>query len=136
MNKMLYDPASGVFTAKVFTETEVIDHTDNHDGRKWLNGLYDMDTQFLDIPSLSVVNKTTPSIIVDKTNITANGVDKATISGIPVGTIVKEPYANRNNRWMVIDDGLLEFTTNIPSYYKLVFINGYYLKMEVTIVAT
>ena len=68
---------------------------------------------------------------VDKYTLAADGVDKVTITGIPVGTTYTIDYHTE----LIIDDGILEFTTDIPDRYVLVFRELKHLKEEVILVA-
>jgi hypothetical protein len=54
------------------------------------------------------------TISIDKTTMTADGVDVATISNLPNPSRVKV-----NNQIITIEDGLLELTFDLPGTYKV-----------------
>ena len=89
-------------------------------------------TQYVDIDDNNIVKDKVPMpLAVSKTTLTADGIDMVTISNIPIGTL----YVNDSVEF-IIDDGILEFTTDIPRNYSLNFSGAKYLPEEVILVAT
>ncbi|WP_428398311.1 hypothetical protein [Marinobacter salarius] len=68
---------------------------------------------------------------VDKTTLTADGVDETVISGIPAGTSVNWPDGQVDD----ITDGEVRFSVDLPGTYPLRFSAISYLDQEVTIEA-
>ena len=83
-------------TVLITNETDIKDTTHYHDG----NG---------------IVSRGDSGITVDKISIEANGVEVATFSSIPVGTMVGG---------VIVNDGVLEYTTNSLGMNRLVFVNN------------
>lgn len=88
-------------------------------------------TQIVDIATGEPVQKS--SIALPGTvAIAADGVDVASVSGIPVGCIVK----GLNNLMSIIDDGVFEYVTDIPGSYDFIFSHTLYIDTTVTINAS
>ena len=68
---------------------------------------------------------------IDKTEILANGIDVATITGIPVGSSV----AIDSEAWAV-DDGVFELTVDTPGEYRISISCWPYLDKELIIHAS
>jgi len=74
-----------------------------------------------DINTPIITDKLVNTSSIDKTTITADGVDIATISSIPVGSTVTftTPIASNPIDPVVVSDGLLEFTSTSYGIYTL-----------------
>ena len=78
-----------------------------------------------------IVDKAAFSLTINKTEITADGIDEAIISGIPAGTTVTWPDSQSDE----VTDGVVEFAVDLPGNYTLTFTAIPYLDQEVTIEA-
>jgi len=95
----------------------------------YLEGEGDGDSQY--VKDGVITDRPSMSLSVDKTTITANGTDEATISNIP-----SETTATCEGESLTIDDGELVFTTDTAGTYTITFECWPYLDEEVTINAT
>ena len=78
-----------------------------------------------------IVDKAAFSLTINKTEITADGIDEAIISGIPAGTTVTWPDSQSDE----VTDGVVEFAVDLPGNYTLTFTAIPYLDQEVVIEA-
>ena len=78
-----------------------------------------------------IVDKAAFSLTINKTEITADGIDEAIISGIPAGTTVTWPDSQSDE----VTDGVVEFAVDLPGNYTLTFTAISYLDQEVVIEA-
>ena len=79
----------------------------------------------------SLSDKATPSFAFDVVTIDADGIDTATISGIPAYTLVTWP----DGETAEISDGVLEFAVDLAGTYTFTIDSVQHLKQEVTIEA-
>ena len=93
-------------------------------------GPYGGDTYYVDGVVLS---RSAMSISLDKTGITANGTDKATISNCPEDA---EVFSNGDSIGIVGADGLVEITSTVPKTINLEIILFPYLNWTGVINAT
>lgn len=93
----------------------------------------DLDADYIDVSGgfdvLSV--KASPSFSFDLPSIQADGIDTATISGLPAHTLVTWPDGEVTE----INDGLLEFAVDLAGSYAFIIDAVQYTKQEVTIEA-
>ena len=94
-----------------------------------MEGTADDDTQY--VKDGVITDRPSMNLSVDKTTITANGADEATISNIPSGAT-----ATCEGESLTIDDGELVFTADTAGIYTIKFECWPYLDEEVTINAT
>jgi len=94
-----------------------------------MEGMADDETQYVD--NGVIADRPSMNLSVDKTTITANGTDEATISNIPSGAT-----ATCEGESLTIDDGELVFTADMAGTYTITFECWPYLDEEVTINAT
>lgn len=78
-----------------------------------------------------VLEKQSFPLSVSPAQIAADGLDTATISGIPTGTQVEWPDGQTDT----VTDGIVEFSVDLPGTYTLKFSAIPYLDQEVTIEA-
>ena len=78
-------------------------------------------------------NKSSMSISVDKTEITADNTDKATISSCPEGA---EVFIGTDSEGLVGIDGLVEIVSAVPKVIKITVVLYPWLDWEVTINAS
>lgn len=78
-----------------------------------------------------VVLKQPYQFTINKTQITAKGIDEAVITNIPTGTTVEWPDGQTDE----ITDGEVRFAVDLPGSYTLTFTAVPYLTEEVTIEA-
>jgi len=78
-----------------------------------------------------IVDKAAFSLTINKTEITADGINEAIISGIPAGTTVTWPDSQSDE----VTDGVVEFAVDLPGNYTLTFTAIPYLDQEVVIEA-
>lgn len=86
---------------------------------------------YVDMDTMTPVERPNMPLTVTKTNILANGVDTVMISGIPFGTRMTSPLGDA-----VVEDGVVEFTTTIPGEYAIHLSLFPYLDNKVVIYAT
>ena len=83
------------------------------------------------ISSGSLMAKTAPAFSFDKADIDADGIDTATISGIPPHTLVTWPDGEVTE----INDGVLEFAVDLAGTYTFTIDSVAHLIKEVSIEA-
>lgn len=82
-----------------------------------------------------ITDRPTPACTLDKTSITANGTDTATISGIPTGSAVRVNDGNGTTDYTV-DDGTLEITADEPGTITITVTPAFpYRPLTVTVTA-
>jgi hypothetical protein len=80
----------------------------------------------------AVTDKPAMPVSIDKTTVSADGIDLATISGIPVGALCRVASIAE----AVVNDGTIELTFDNPGDYEITIIAFPYLDYTVTINAT
>jgi len=108
-----------------------MNQADNRPDMVAMEGLASSLANYIDTSNGEILDKIPMELIVSGNTLLADGTDTVTISDIPVGT----KYWNGITSF-VIDDGVLEFTTDIPGTYRITFSNVEYIAGEVTLVAT
>jgi hypothetical protein len=88
-------------------------------------------TQYINTEDQTVVNKTENPATINKTDISANGVDSATISGLPTDSLV-----TANNMSYEVTDGIFEFTIDSIGIYVIRCDSFPYLIKEFTVNAS
>ena len=83
------------------------------------------------IETKEVLIKTPATFSFDQPTFVADGIDTATISGVPAYTLVTWPDGEVTE----INDGLLEFTVDLAGIYTFTIDSVQHLKQEVTIEA-
>lgn len=78
-----------------------------------------------------VTPKTASAAIIDKTTIVADGVDTATISGLPNPSLL-----DVNGSEVTVTDGTLELTTSLPGSYVIRLRNPAHFEMKWKVTAT
>ena len=73
-----------------------------------IDGTYPSESFYYDLGTAAMVAKGEMATSLDKTTITADGVDYATISGIPVGTLASIP----GTLAQTVNDGALEVSSD------------------------
>ena len=101
------------------------------DGHSVLLGEADGNIHYVDLLSSSRADKASLSLVADKSSIAADGVDVATITGIPAGVSVSLNGAEP----VEVTDGEVVFTSLDEGEHSLVFTGIPYLPTEVTIAA-
>ena len=89
--------------------------------------------KFCYIENLTPYNKGLISAQVDKKEITADGVDKATISNCPEGALV---YFNKELAGTVGSDGVVEVSSQVPKVFRVVIEKKEFQTERITINAT
>lgn len=97
----------------------------------YIFGAYDGATQYYDMVNLVILNRPIATIAADKLTMTADGVDKVTITGIPNPATCSEGLNS-----VSVTDGTLEYTTDTPGQHVLTFTMFPYKPVEVTLDAT
>ena len=90
-------------------------------------------TQYVDTSSNSVVARPSLILSIDKTTIVADGVDTATITGIPANATFAIPSRKLSG---VISDGVLEVTSNVAGAFDVIVELFPFRVWKATIVAT
>lgn len=78
-----------------------------------------------------LAEKTQPAFGFDKSSLLADGVDTATISGVPPYTIVTWPDGEVTE----VNDGLIEFSVDLVGGYTFIIDSVQHTKQEITIEA-
>lgn len=87
----------------------------------------DLETQYWDSVAEQVRNKSISSAVIDKTVISADGMDVATINNLHNPTVVR---VNENLGEFTVTDGSFEFTVDSPGEYRIACICALYLTKE------
>lgn len=88
-----------------------------HPGKRILVGRgLDAETQWIDPNTMEIKERPPMNLTVDKTVIRADGVDAATITGIPEGAIVR-----LGSIAQTISGGALRFASPLPGAFVLLF---------------
>lgn len=129
----VYDIATGAIGQVGSVGQASLEISDFGPGNAWLerDGLVDGATHYVDLATIQITDKQPLDLTVDKISITADGADTSTISGIPEATTIIWPDRQAN----IINDGLVEFSVDLPGTYTLKFSAIPYLDQEVTIEA-
>lgn len=96
-----------------------------------IEGVYDPDTQYVDLTTGKITDKPTLTINQNKTQIQADGVDEWVLSDLPVGSSVTWP----DGEISIIDDGEIIFSVDLEGVYIFKIDSFPYLKTEVSIEA-
>lgn len=84
----------------------------------------------------AVTARPTPASTLDKSTITANGTDAATLSGIPAGSSVRVTDSNGTTDYTV-NDGTLEITADDPGTITITVTPAFpYKPLTVTVTAS
>ncbi len=86
---------------------------------------------YVNLETEKLVDKIKFPVSINKTEILADGVDSAVISGIPAGT-----NARVGDDFYVVNDGILEITSDIPETIRVTLKHINYLREGVTIEST
>ena len=89
------------------------------------------DKNYVDVENLIIMEKQPFPFTTSSTQITADGINEAIISGIPAGTTVTWPDSQSDE----VTDGVVEFAVDLPGNYTLTFTAIPYLDQEVVIEA-
>lgn len=92
-----------------------------------LEGRYNGETQY--VVNRKVVARPPMGLSLDKPVISADAVDVVTVSGVPVGTLLRV----NGRKEGVVTDGTVEFSTDIPGQYRLRFQLFPYLTEEIVV---
>lgn len=95
------------------------------------DGQYNDITHYVD-PSGAVQPRAELPSNFDKLTIFGNGTDVATLSGLPVGTVVTVDGASKHQ----VDDGVFEFTAILPAVYDISVVAWPYFDKAFQIKAT
>jgi hypothetical protein len=87
-------------------------------------------TAYIDVSTTQPTVKQPFTFTITKTQITADGIDKCIITGIPLGTTL-----THGGEFYEIMDGIVEFQTDLAATYTLTFTAVPYLDQEVIIEA-
>lgn len=99
-------------------------------GCLWEGEIIEGNIYYYDLANSIILRPTNPATI-DKTILTANGVDQATISNLPTPTVVKV-----NGDTYTVTDGTFEFTIDLPGTYPIIVDSFPYLTKEFEVTAT
>ena len=103
-------------------------------GEAYVTGIHDYFTKYF--PNGVETDRPVLPISFDKTTVTADGVDKITITNIPSGTKFRCSQLSSQYREVTVDDGQLELTFEVAGTYKFEISCFPYLDQEVEINAT
>lgn len=95
-----------------------------------VEGVADIDTQYVDTRTGEVKEKPNLPVEVDKTTMAADGIDTVTLANLPESVVLME-YSHYN-----IDDGLFEFTVDLPGEYLIKILATNYMPYELLVTAT
>jgi hypothetical protein len=84
------------------------------------------------IPLGIITEKIVFPILIDKTKLTADDVDKISITNIPLNTNLTISYSTGCIDY-VLEDTLIDFNTSISDIYSFTFTNVQYLPLKVLI---
>lgn len=118
-----YDPQTGEVQANLISEESAI----LAGGFDFILGRAELDKDYVDIATVPPELKKKPQMPItqDKNFLTADGEDSIVFSGIPEGATMQVHYD-----FAVIDDGMAEWSTDVPGEYKVIFSRFPYLDWE------
>lgn len=129
-NYVVYEPSTGYVIVKGSGELQSVDPADFSPTAALLTYSDDLGDDLYVVDG-KVLAKQSFAFQKDKLQIIADGLDVLTISNVPVNTTVTRWDGQQD----VVNDGIVEFDTDLPGLYTLVFSAVPYLSEEVTIEA-
>lgn len=129
-NYVVYEPSTGYVIVKGSGELQSVDPADFSTTAALLTYSDDLGDD-LYVADGQALAKQSFAFQKDKLQIIADGLDVLTISNVPVNTTVTRWDGQQD----VVNDGIVEFDTDLPGLYTLVFSAVPYLSEEVTIEA-
>lgn len=132
--------ASGIITGTISGPGKDYGDILTRDNHTWLfyEGATTLDirTSCVDVATRSVMPCSVIELVVDKLTLIADGIDVATITGIPVGSNVTvlcngQPYGQH-----LANDETLEFAADDAAEYRIVVTCPKYISTAITLVAS
>lgn len=114
MNVTLYSVSTGALGA-LYTVPNPGDQCGP--GQSWIEGWHDASLFYVSGHPPAATPRPECPVLCDRIQIDADGLDTATLSGIPENTVVS--VSGPVEAELVVSDGVLEFTAAIPGDYVL-----------------
>lgn len=137
---IVYDPASGQITQTISGPGKEYG-AEQLDARNltwlWLEGAMNVDPtkNYVDVATKLLCPMTAMSIVADKVTFTSDGIDKLTVSGIPLGSNVVVYCDGVPVSQHIIHDGEVEISAAAPATYEVQVTCWKYLPARLTIKA-